>query len=573
MVAEAERRVGEPGWSSDERSVSVWFADPHERAGGLYCGQAEFPDDGALRGRRSFSNPHSRAAPPTQESPWTLKRRSGHHLSPGDRVVWRVWWQPEGGRCVESRTTTREVETRVGHRPALFENAEAGLVQYAGRDDVFWSFTRHRLADRDPASPGDQRAVCIRLVGHDVAPNLGTFSHAGGHPCAAFTVPEGGTRLGFSYTAARTLTPGAAYRVWVVECLGFLGGQCADWAPWRDAHKSTPPLKVPLERRVLPLFYGAAVELEQRSDREVVTWGFRSHRLTDRDPAPGDQILFCVRLVGHDHHAASGGTAQTVHGHKCAQHGGGTLREDRDQAGSFGATYVASGRLTPGATYPVWVAPCLAIAGACQEWATWDNAYKGTPDLKVPPPPEPPPLFTNLRVEVPTVLATTGGVRQFWWRLTWDSFNRDRLTVDGVAQNERFCLRVFGPDPTSAETLAWAPMTLLDTLGDAAGAKTAAHGRVCYAREWRDAHNDGGEQRVRWRGPYLGWPTRRDSVGQPNIDVSMLIPGSWLFEVLRCLSPVPKGDWSAETLKTGHCGKWGAWDDASSFRWPPERSP
>ena len=37
--------------------------------------------------------------------------------------------------------------------------------------------------------------------------------------------------------------------------------------------------------------------------------------------------------------------------------------------------------------------------------------------------------------------------------------------------------------------------------------------------------------------------------------------------------PASTSDWSAETFKTGHCGKWDAWDEASSFRWPPERSP
>ena len=401
VSAETEQRVGEPGWSSDERSVSVWFADPHERAGGLYCGQAEFPDDGALRGRRSFSNPHSRAAPPTQESPWTLKRRSGHHLSPGDRVTWRVWWQPEGGRCVESRTTTREVQTRVGHRPPLFENAEATLVRTPGRDDVTWSFTRHRLADRDPASPGDQRSVCVRLVGHDVAPDSGASAVVGGHPCAAFRLLEDDRALAFFYVGAKTLTPGGSYRVWVVECLGFLGDQCADWAPWRDAHKSTPPLRVPEgPPRPLPLFYGAETTFEfdehetiPQLSQHLVTLTARSHRLRDVNGDDPGGVIFCVMLVGHTAHSnvtpdtlPGGGVCTPVRHAALAVR----LAEDRDQAVAATIVYPRSAFLEAGRTYPVRVYECLRAStggGACEEYDT-ANPFEA-PDLKVPPPARP----------------------------------------------------------------------------------------------------------------------------------------------------------------------------------------
>ena len=391
--------MGAPEWSSDERSVSVWFADPHTREGGLYCGQAEFPDDGALRGRRSFSNPHSREAPPTQERPWTLKRRSGHHLSPGDRVVWRVWWQPEAGRCVESRTTTREVATRVGHRPALFEGAEAGLVQYAGRDDVFWSFTRHRLADPDPATPGDQAAVCVRLVGHDHAPGLGEATAVvGGHPCAAFAL--GGSRqMGFGYVGAATLTPGATYQVWVTQCLSATGPECARWAPWRDAHKSTPPLKVPLERRVLPLFYGAAVtfELDEHEtvpslSKQHVTLTARSHRLRDANGDDPGGVLMCVAVVGHAEptnlpHETPGGEVCTPYS---VDSTGAALLESRDQPVKVTLAYTAHSFLEAGRTYPVRVYGCLRAStggGACEEWDT-ANPFEA-PDLKVPPPARP----------------------------------------------------------------------------------------------------------------------------------------------------------------------------------------
>ena len=197
-------------------------------------------------------------------------------------------------------------------------------------------------------------------------------------------------------------------KVWVVECLGFLGGQCSDWAPWRDAHKSTPPLRVS-EGPPRPLFYGAETTLDLTAPaRQTVVVTARSHRLSDADAGqPGDQVSFCVVLVGHTahtnvtpftlpgggvcspvRHAAPGvllaedreglGKKIEVHGVDCH------LANPRTGGSQVYLVFLADGaRLVPGVSHGLQYLVCVDKATppplACGEWHDWSR-YSDDPN-------------------------------------------------------------------------------------------------------------------------------------------------------------------------------------------------